>query len=72
MQSVALLQLPATQKVGEIVGLLDGAAFMAIYIKRAIDMPDTAADWPGSKAPLAGMALASLFALSACLQSLSA
>lgn len=70
MQAVALLQVPATQIVGEIVGILDAAVFMAYYIKRAIDMPDNAADWPGPKAPLAGMALASFFALSTCLQGL--
>ena len=70
VQAVALLQLPATQTVGEIVGLLDGGVFMAYYIKRAIDMPDNPADWPGPKAPLVGMALASFFALSTCLQGL--
>lgn len=72
VQAVALLQIPATQPIGEIVGMLDGGAFMAYYIKRAIDMPDDPASWPGPKAPLAGMALASFFALSACLQGLRA
>lgn len=70
MQAVALLQVPATQTVGEVVGLVDAALFIAYYIKRAIDMPESAVDWPGPKAPLAGMALASLFALSTCLQGL--
>jgi hypothetical protein len=72
LQAVALIQIPATQPVGGVVGLIDAALFMAYYIKRAADTPENPAEWPGPKAPLVGMALASFFALSTCLQGLTA
>jgi hypothetical protein len=71
IQVVALLQAPVTQPVGEIVGLLDTGLLLAYYVKRALDTPDTS-DWPGPKAPVAGMALAAFFALNVCLQGLRA
>lgn len=72
MQITAALQLPATQVVAEIVGLLGSGALLAYFIKRSIDVEDPGADWPGPKAPPAGMALVAFFALNIFIQSLRA
>lgn len=70
LQVVALFQLKGTQNVAEIVGMVASASAMAYYIKRCIDTTGAPSDWPGPKAPVAGMVLVAFFALNICLQGL--
>ena len=72
LQACALLQLPATQLPGELVGVLISGALMAYYIRRSIDTKDPGEDWPGPKASPAGMALVAFFSLNIFIQSLRA
>lgn len=70
LQVVALFQFEGSQSVAEIIGIVASAAAMAYYIKRCIDTTGSQSDWPGPKAPVAGMALVAFFALNICLQGL--
>jgi amino acid transporter len=72
VQVIALLQLPVTQVVGELVGLLLCGVLMAYYIKRCIATKDPGEEWPGPKAPPAGMALAAFLCANLFIQSLQA
>jgi hypothetical protein len=72
VQIVGGLQLEATQTVAEIAGLLVSGAQLLYFIKRSIDTVDPGSDWPGPKAPPAGMALVAFFSLNIFIQSLRA
>lgn len=67
---VALFQFESTQTVAEVVGMVGSAAAMAYYIRRCLQTTGALSDWPGPKAPVAGMALVAFFALNICLQGL--
>lgn len=70
MQAVALFQFENTQTIAEVLGMVGSAAAMAYYVKRCIDTTGSPSDWPGPKAPVAGMALVAFFAFNICLQGL--
>lgn len=72
MQVTALLQVEFLQIPVEIVGLLGSGALLAYFIKRSRDTVDDGIDWPGPKAPPAGMALSAFFVLNIFIQSLRA
>lgn len=70
LQDVALFQFESTQSFAEIFGIVCSATALAYYVKRCIDTRGSPSDWPGPKAPVAGMALVAFFALNICLQGL--
>jgi hypothetical protein len=70
LQIVAVLQLPALQTLAELIGLLLSGSLMAYYIRRCIATKDPGEEWPGPKAPPAGMALVAFFCVNIFIQSL--
>lgn len=66
------MQLQELQLPGEVVGLVLSGALMYYYVRRSIDTKDPGEDWPGPKAPPAGMALVAFFSLNIFIQSLRA
>eukprot|EP00892_Ulva_mutabilis_P009847 jgi/Ulvmu1/7234/UM035_0021.1 len=67
---VVLFQFEGTQRLAEVLGIVASAVAMAYYVKRCLDTTGSPSDWPGPKAPVAGMALVAFFALNICLQGL--